>query len=118
MKALCLGLSLLLALFTTRARAEPGSAGEAAPAQLEAQAAPARLVDLNHASEEELCELPGIGPARAQAILAFRAAHGGFSSVSQLLRVKGFGRAMLKRLRPLLTLSPPAASPDAAPLVR
>lgn len=76
-----------------------------------ATAAAAAPVDLNTATEAELLNLPGIGPARAQAILAFREAHGGFTSVSQLLRIKGFGRAMLKRLRPLVTVSPvpPAA---------
>lgn len=62
-------------------------------------------LDLNTADERALLELPGIGPARARAILAFRAAHGGFHSVSQLLQIKGIGRALLKQLRPLVTLS-------------
>lgn len=61
-------------------------------------------VDLNHADEAALIGLPGIGEARARAILAYRSAHGGFRSLSQLLQVKGIGRALLKRLRPLVTL--------------
>lgn len=63
------------------------------------------LIDLNSASAAELESLPGIGPSRARAILTFREAQGGFRSVSQLLRIKGIGRAMLRKLRPLVTVS-------------
>ncbi len=61
-------------------------------------------LNLNTASEAELITLPGVGPAKAKAILAFREARGRFQSVSQLLRIKGFGRAMLVRLRPLVVV--------------
>ena len=63
------------------------------------------LVDLNRAGLAELTSLPGIGQKRAEAILAFRTAHGGFQSVSQLLHIKGIGRAMLRKLRQLVTIS-------------
>jgi competence ComEA-like helix-hairpin-helix protein len=62
-------------------------------------------VDLNRADEAALVALPGIGSARAKAILEYRTAHGGFRNLSQLLQVRGIGRALLKRLRPLVTLS-------------
>jgi competence protein ComEA len=71
--------------------------------------APARghaPVDLNSADEAALLDLPGIGPARARAILDFRVAHGRFRSLSQLLQIRGIGRALLKQLRPLVTLVP------------
>jgi competence protein ComEA len=61
-------------------------------------------VDLNRADEAALLGLPGIGETRARAIVAYRTAHGGFRNLSQLLQVKGIGRALLKRLRPLVTL--------------
>jgi comEA protein len=84
----------------------PSSAGQTA-------AAPA-LIDLNRAGLAELTSLPGIGQKRAEAILAFREAHGGFQSVSQLLRIKGIGRAMLRKLRLLVTISGLGAdAPDA-----
>lgn len=70
-----------------------------------AESRAAAVVDLNTADEQALLALPGIGPARARAILAFRASHGGFRSVSQLLSIKGIGRALLKELRPLVTIS-------------
>jgi competence protein ComEA len=80
---------------------------EPAPCRDTAAATPATgPLNLNTASEAELLDLPGIGPSRAQAIIAFRDAHGGFQSVSQLLKIKGFGRAMLRRLRPLLVAEP------------
>lgn len=74
--------------------------------EVPAGAAASGPLNLNTASEEQLLELPGIGPSRARAIIAFREEHGGFQSVSQLLRIKGFGRAMLRRLRPLVLAQP------------
>lgn len=61
---------------------------------------PARLlfnlpIDLRQADAETLMVLPGIGAARAQAILALREA-GGLNAVSDLLRVKGIGPKTLR----------------------
>ena len=78
---------------------------EAPVAGAQATVGPDGLLDLNTASAAQLESLPGIGPSRAQAILAFREAHGGFRSVFQLLRIKGIGRAMLRKLQPLVTVS-------------
>ena len=61
---------------------------------------------LNNATFEDLRRLPGIGDKRANAILALRAQLGRFRAVEDLLKVKGIGRAMLKRLRPLVRLDP------------
>jgi competence protein ComEA len=66
-------------------------------------------VVLNAATAEDLCRLPGIGPARAAKILELRAKLGGFRSVRQLLRVRGIGPRTLKRLSPLLVLDAPSA---------
>jgi competence protein ComEA len=63
-------------------------------------------VTLNTASFEDLRRLPGIGDKRANAILALRAQLGRFRALEDLLKVKGIGRAMLKRLRPLVRLDP------------
>jgi competence protein ComEA len=69
-------------------------------------------VMLNTASFEDLRRLPGIGDKRANAILVLRMHLGRFRTVEDLLKVKGIGRAMLRRLRPLVRLDP-ASSPDA-----
>jgi competence protein ComEA len=54
-------------------------------------AAPDGKVDLNTADATALETLDGIGPALAQRILAYRAAHGGFRSVNDLQNVTGIG---------------------------
>lgn len=59
-------------------------------------------VDLNTASVAQLDALPGIGPSTAQAILDYRAQHGRFRSVDDLLQVRGIGAAKLDQIRPLV----------------
>jgi competence protein ComEA len=61
-------------------------------------------VDLNTATAEELDTLPGIGPATAAAILAYREQHGRFASVDELLEVRGIGEAKLEQLRASVTV--------------
>jgi len=74
-------------------------------------------VNLNTASERELIELPGIGPTKAAAIVAYRQKHGAFARIDDLRKVKGFGRKTVAKLRPSLTVelpAPPAPPPPAA----
>jgi len=79
---------------------------EAAPKQASAVLPDGRIV-LNLAGENELVKLPGVGPKRAQAILAVRQRLGRFRRVEDLLRVKGIGRKMLERIRPVVVVDPP-----------
>jgi competence protein ComEA len=60
-------------------------------------------VNLNSATAEQLDELPGVGPATADAIVRDREAHGPFTSVDDLARVRGIGPAKLEQLRDLVT---------------
>jgi competence protein ComEA len=66
-------------------------------------------VNLNTATKDELVALPGIGPAKAQAILDYRAQHGGFKSVEELKDVKGIGAKRFERLKGELTITKTAA---------
>jgi competence ComEA-like helix-hairpin-helix protein len=59
----------------------------------------AGYLDLNAADSLALLSLPGVGPAYASRILAYRRAHGAFTSVEELLQVKGIGPKRLERLR-------------------
>ena len=62
-------------------------------------------VNLNTASRDELVTVPGIGPAKAQAIVEHRKTHGPFKTVDDLKQVKGFRDKLVERLRPELTVA-------------
>src|SRR3954467_11217586 len=76
------------------AAAPPAAAGTAA-----APGQPAVPVNLNTATLEQLDTLPGVGPATAQKILAYRQQHGGFGSVDELAQIPGIGPQRLGSLR-------------------
>jgi competence ComEA-like helix-hairpin-helix protein len=69
-------------------------------------------VELNAADAPTLELLPGIGPALAARILVSRREHGDFSSVDDLMRVRGIGPRRLEALRPLLRVASPAPLQD------
>jgi competence protein ComEA len=74
-------------------------AGAAGPAGT----GPAATISLSSATEEDLDGLDGIGPTLAARIVEWRQAHGGFSSVEQLMDVPGIGPARLEALRARVT---------------
>lgn len=61
-------------------------------------------LNLNEITLEQLDELPGIGPALAERIIAYREEHGPFARIEQLNEVKGIGERTLEKLRPYLVL--------------
>jgi competence protein ComEA len=67
------------------------------------------VVNLNTAAPEMLELLPGIGPAKVHAILWYRQRHP-FRTVDELVRIKGIGRKMVRRLRVHLAVSGPTTA--------
>jgi competence protein ComEA len=66
-------------------------------------------ININTASKDELVALPGIGPAKAQAILDYRKSHGPFKSVEELKDVKGIGAKRFEKLKPELAVTGPTS---------
>lgn len=62
------------------------------------------LVDINRADEQQLQLLPGIGPARARRIIAYRQSNGPFESKEELLAVEGIGDQIFMDLRDHVTI--------------
>ncbi len=61
-------------------------------------------VRVNSASVEELQLLPGIGPAKAQAIYDYIKDYGKITRLEQLLEIEGIGEKTLEEIRPFLSL--------------
>jgi competence protein ComEA len=59
-------------------------------------------LDPNLASVNDFDALPGIGPALAQRIVAYRESHGPFAEIDGLARVPGIGPVVLARIKPCL----------------
>ena len=61
------------------------------------------LIDINKATAEELQELPGIGPSKAEAIIAKRDELGSFKTVEDLKLVTGIGDKTFEKLKEHIT---------------
>ena len=104
--------SLIFAFLTSAsiaAIAAPVAQAESPKAPLvvdTAAASQSAKVDLNDADAATLQkELAGVGEAKAKAIVAYRETNGPFSSVDELLEVKGIGKAILDRNRDKLEVN-------------
>jgi competence protein ComEA len=82
--------------------APTGVAGATAPIPPDAATGP--LVNLNTADQALLETLPDVGPVTAEAIIAWRTEHGGFTAIDELLEVDGIGDATLADLTPHVTV--------------
>ncbi|WP_288130218.1 ComEA family DNA-binding protein [Microbulbifer sp.] len=91
--------TLLLGTATVYA-AEETTAESSAQASVEMQS-----VNVNTATAAQLAEaLDGVGEARAELIIQYREEKGGFSSVEELLEIKGIGMATLEKNRERIQL--------------
>ena len=63
-------------------------------------------LNINTATQSELEAVKGLGPTKAQSIIAYRDANGNFKSLDDLDKVKGFGKASIEKLKVELTVGP------------
>ena len=86
---------------TGAAQAKASSSKSAASAQT---VLVEKSVNINTATEDELCTLPGVGEKTAQRIIAYREANGGFYDIQELMEVSGIGEKTFARLEPYITI--------------
>lgn len=68
-------------------------------------------VNINTATEAELDKLPGVGPAKAKAIVEDRKKNGPFKTTDDLKRVKGIGDKNFEKLKSEITVGGAAPAP-------
>ena len=72
--------------------------------QLQGQAQPAVMVNVNKATIEELVKVRGIGPVMAKRIIEYRDKNGMFKSIDDLTQVHGIGGSKLQRIKDQVTV--------------
>ena len=63
-------------------------------------------ININSANEQELNNLPSIGPKLAKRIIEYRFIHGSFESLDEIRAVKGLGAKKFSQIENYLTVQP------------
>ena len=71
---------------------------------MQQQAESEGLINLNTAGVEALCTLPGIGEAKARAIVAYREANGAFERVEDIMQVSGIKESAYNKIKDLVVV--------------
>lgn len=62
-------------------------------------------ININTATQERLCEIPGIGATRAAAIVAYRQEHGGFTKIEDIMNVSGIKEGTYVKIKDSITVN-------------
>jgi comEA protein len=84
---------------TGKAMVEPSTGGDTRRSDL----APASI-NINTATAAELERLPGIGPATAEKVIAYRQTVKKFSSIEEIMKVKSIGEKKFGRMKPYINV--------------
>ncbi|MDX6153350.1 helix-hairpin-helix domain-containing protein [Marinococcus sp. PL1-022] len=82
----------------------PGEGEEAITGPVEESSGEGALVNVNEAEQVDLETVPGIGPAKATAILSYRKENGSFETIEELSNVSGIGEKTVEQLRDYISL--------------
>lgn len=61
-------------------------------------------IDINTADKDELTKLNGIGASKAQAIIEFREENGGFTDITDIMKVRGIKEAVFLKIKDFITV--------------
>ena len=88
-----------------------------APLCAQKKTPPAKPIDLNTATAEQLQQLPGVGPVTAKSIVDFRKKSGPFRRTADLLAVRGISEGRFKQIQPYVMVAPAKAAGNGKPPV-
>jgi competence protein ComEA len=80
------------------------TAGELEVELLAEEEAASGKININTATKEQLVTLPGIGESKADSIISYRAEHGGFSSIEEIMEIPGIKEAVFSKIKELITV--------------
>jgi len=98
LKTMALALTMLVSVVSWAEQAE--TVEMKAQPQVSADKAEASVaIDINSADAKQLSKLSNIGLKKAQQIIEYRTLHGQFTSIEELQKVKGIGKATIEKNR-------------------
>ncbi len=62
-------------------------------------------ININTASEAQLCEIPGVGATRAAAIISYRESHGAFEKPEDIMKVNGIKEGMYEKIKDSISVN-------------
>lgn len=78
--------------------------GEVSPGEENAKPAGAKI-NINTASKQELCNIPGVGETRAAAIVSYRESHGSFAKPEDIMKVSGIKEGMYEKIKDSISVN-------------